>query len=292
MDTTLFKEWLHVIKGLEENEVKAKIDALLSLNNTYDLEKEFKKNRLANLRKQYQSDVLELYYSFKRNKVMEQLSLLSDIDFSLYDGSYTLFRTALSSISSSRYTVDDFNLLIALIMNSGFVDTSVKKDKVLASTIRDEDKTKLVQLLEEVHFQTKKGRYQRSNESYGMLYDEVVVEDEVALRIVELLLYMNRTSSEVDIFNYVNKEVQIGYPSLPLTTLSLLLHYTREDSFYVVDAFTERFKLLLEMEGVILEPFTDLTYTDNVLRIKQYRDTRTIFRNYIVIHEYFRKVFK
>ncbi len=224
-----------------------------------------------------------------------------------YDGSYKLVQETLKKLAQTekeKLDYKDLDMLFSMTLGTWASGYDRKKEKIRNSNLEKDDKDDLAELIDKVQKESSEGKYFHDNSNIGMFGaafhtfkkgDGKPSQDEVA-NLIELFFEVYKTDNEDKCINklenYIKDYSVENIYNFGLGSLSQILHCLRPRVFPVLNSKgKETYNIISDIFDFELEtPFNISNYSDNVRRIKEFRNKNFDFKNYRVIDKYWSNI--
>lgn len=290
-----FKKWLEHIMKIDENKIKEIINNYRKLNDEYkDIDKFIESGDYKKIEDKKMKEVLDIYFLYKDNIVVDKIRNEEDIDEDKHDGSYKLVRetvNALSNIDVNLVGIEDLDMLYIMALGTWSASIDIKKSKIKASNLLDIDKKKLINLLDEIWIKAKNKEYKNvvNEASIGMFgtgfytFKNNSTKKDVQ-KFISLCIEIKDMNNEIDILEKSQIYLEKGIKGMQSAAASIILHCLKPRVFPVINGGVEKNLVVLEGQEVYLNNPSKLeNYIENVKILKKYRDKNCKFKNYRVL---------
>lgn len=237
------------------------------------------------------------------NELIEKLKKEPDIDSKTYDASYEIMRATIDAYSSiedwNAVDYTDFDLIYLMAVGSFSDGLEKKKERVRNSHLPEEEKIKLLAVMDEVWERVCQKYYNNANVPekfknggvwFGMFGTAVHTFSQYASdtwtaqirELIKMLVDIRNMDNDVEIYDRAEKVLNHPIKGLQAATISIVLHCLKPETFPIING-NEGFGDCFEELGIALtHSKVAETYIGNCRKIKQFRDTYFHFKNYRV----------
>lgn len=219
----------------------------------------------------------------------ENSDLCNNVDS--YDGSYELVRKTvdyLSNLDSSDYDISDLDLLYRMTSLLRSCGWDCREKKVNDSTLKQEDKFSLIQVLNKIKTKVENAEYINSDEdnSIGMFNTPIgtfkgKVSGEDAQKFLKLCVDIKDIDDENKVFEKVESVLKFKMKGIGIATVSQILHCLKPSVFPIINGAMGKGTQIYKKLGIQLKSPDSNTYIHNSRLIKKLRDEKYPFiKNY------------
>ncbi len=232
-----------------------------------------------------------------------------DIPAEKYDGSYELVQKTVEFLAQRELIqlgVSDLDMLYFMTVHTRKSSFEDKKQKVRESHLNDEDKLKLISLIDKVQNKVNTNEYKSTPRllQNGLVQGDGYVNstegnmgmfgsafktlklfkttDEDARQFLEMCIKIFPEKDEMAIFKIAEDTLKDRRKGIGIAVVSQILHCLKPTVFPVINsAVSEMGKLHLQLEN----PKDVSKYVENTKVIRKFRDENFHFKNYIVLDQ-------
>ena len=234
-------------------------------------------------------------------ELFNKLRSASDIAPYKHDGSYELVQQTVKAYASmddlNSIDYKDFELLYCMVVGTWKIDINKKKKAVSNSNLLDNEKEKLIAVLDKVQQNANYGAYENSGKEhnigmFGAGFQSVVgaasikLDNQVQIDIwnrqirdfISMLADISHMNNDEEIFVRAEGVFSKGVRGLQAGTASQLLHCLKPNTFPILNSVGRVGYLALEVS--LQKPAELKYYIVNCRNIKRFRDSHFTIKNY------------
>lgn len=225
--------------------------------------------------------------------LIERLQGAKEIISSEYDGSYEIVSEIVKSYSKlSEFSICDYNdLNLVYLATVGTWKHSIdkKKEIVNKSNLPDDEKNRLIDLLDTVWKKAQNHEYKHTEQSEnisvgmfgtGFYNTQTKTNPESVQKFIKLCVSLLNENNEDKAFSLVEETLKEGMNGLATGGVSQVLHCLKPYIFPILNSNQGKNNLFQKL-GIQLEKVNEeKNYAANCRKIKEYRDSNFTWKNY------------
>lgn len=233
-----------------------------------------------------------------KEQLLIDLQSKEDIIPDEYDGSYELVRTIVEAYSSlddySNVTYLDLDAIYLMAIGTWKLNSEKKKEKVNNTCLSEDEKKKVVQIIDKVWDNACYGKYVnkevKDKPSVGMFGTGFMsfkgrTTDQCAQKFVALCVDLLRIDDDNcdTIYNRTESVINDSFWGMKAASASVVLHCLKPNVFPVLNGYMGK-NSIFEALGINLVKESEIgSYISNCRKIREYRDSNLPFKNYRVM---------
>jgi len=234
-------------------------------------------------------------------ELIEILKKLPDIDPDKHDGSYELVREIVRTYKNSDtarkhgYDANDLNAIWFLCTGADDKSINFRKNRITNSNLSDEEKNKMVTLLESIWDKAQRGEYSNTpkgqsgrvgmfSSGFSTFKMKEVDQERASREFIQMVIEISDEHDEEHILSIAEKYLEKPWKGFQAATLSVFLHCLKPTVFPIVNGNLGVGGALYEALGIKLNNYTKAnSYIANSRIIRDFRDANFSFKNYRVL---------
>lgn len=223
-------------------------------------------------------------------KVAQELQHIDEMDPDKHDGSYELARETVRAYKNmcnlDQIDFRDMNLIYHMVIGTWRQKIDIKKKSISESHLPDNEKSRLVGLLDTIWNRSKKNAYTNceGDVSIGMFgtafYSFYDAKKEDCIRFIQMCIDILDNDSDEEMFDICQKALSTGISGMQAASASVILHCLKPCTFPVFNSNSGNPNIYLYF-GIDLEKVSDLSkYIENCKKVKTFRDNNFTVKNY------------
>lgn len=235
-------------------------------------------------------------------KVAQELQHIDEMDPDKHDGSYELARETVRAYKNmcnlDQIDFRDMNLIYHMVIGTWRQKIDIKKKSISESHLPDNEKSRLVGLLDTIWDRSKNNAYtnREGDVSIGMFgtafYSFYDAKKEDCIRFIQMCIDILDNDSDEEMFDICQKALSTGISGMQAASASVILHCLKPCTFPVFNSNSGNPNIYLYF-GIDLEKVSDLSkYIENCKKVKTFRDNNFTVKNYRIFDLEARKLGK
>lgn len=235
-------------------------------------------------------------------KVAQELQHIDEMDPDKHDGSYELARETVRAYKNmcnlDQIDFRDMNLIYHMVIGTWRQKIDIKKKSISESHLPDNEKSRLVGLLDTIWNRSKNNAYtnREGDVSIGMFgtafYSFYDAKKEDCIRFIQMCIDILDNDSDEEMFDICQKALSTGISGMQAASASVILHCLKPYTFPVFNSNSGNPNIYLYF-GIDLEKVSDLSkYIENCKKVKTFRDNNFTVKNYRIFDLEARKLGK
>jgi len=235
-------------------------------------------------------------------KVAQELQHIDEMDPDKHDGSYELARETVRAYKNmcnlDQIDFRDMNLIYHMVIGTWRQKIDIKKKSISESHLPDNEKSRLVGLLDTIWDRSKNNAYtnREGDVSIGMFgtafYSFYDAKKEDCIRFIQMCIDILDNDSDEEMFDICQKALSTGISGMQAASASVILHCLKPYTFPVFNSNSGNPNIYLYF-GIDLEKVSDLSkYIENCKKVKTFRDNNFTVKNYRIFDLEARKLGK
>lgn len=223
-------------------------------------------------------------------KVAQELQHIDEMDPDKHDGSYELARETVRAYKNmcnlDQIDFRDMNLIYHMVIGTWRQKIDIKKKSISESHLPDNEKSRLVGLLDTIWNRSKNNAYtnREGDVSIGMFgtafYSFYDAKKEDCIRFIQMCIDILDNDSDEEMFDICQKALSTGISGMQAASASVILHCLKPYTFPVFNSNSGNPNIYLYF-GIDLEKVSDLSkYIENCKKVKTFRDNNFTVKNY------------
>lgn len=222
-----------------------------------------------------------------------------------HDGSYELVREVINSYATldsfDDVTYADLDAVYLMAIITKRINPEKKKEKIKNTCLPEEEKDRLIQIIDKVWDNACLGTFYSNKEPGGapvvgmfgtdfMSFKGKTTED-CAKRFIEMCVEISKEDDADIIYSKAEKVVNASFKGMKAASASIVLHCLKPDVFPIMNG-NQGMGNIFSMLGIDLEKPTDIgSYISNCRKINTFRNAELPFKNYRIFDLIARDIF-